>query len=95
MADTLTLYSFEDKDGNEPDTFTTMDYQEAKVYAQENSLRVMANEYEWAEAVPVDDFTKGDAVECPKCGEEIEPGDMIYNDDDHEVCPHCAEELER
>jgi hypothetical protein len=63
MPDTLELYSFEDADGNESGTFTTREIEEAKQYAQDNGLRVIANVYEWSEAVPVSgcDYTGADA----------------------------------
>lgn len=73
MAADISVYSFEDRDGNEYGTFTTQDYQEAKAYAAENKLRVMENVYEWSEAIPVegDDYTGADDEE------EVEYGDPI------------------
>lgn len=53
---TLTVYSFEDADGCESG-YTTQDYADAKRYAAEYRLRVIANEFEWAESEVVDDFT--------------------------------------
>ena len=53
----LTLYSFEDADGNEYGTWTTQNYDEAKKYAARYRLRIIGNEYEWSEAVPLDDYT--------------------------------------
>jgi hypothetical protein len=50
---TLSLYSFEDAEGNEEGTFTTMKWDEAKEYASRYHLRVIENVYEWSEAVPV------------------------------------------
>lgn len=52
----MTLYTFEDEDGNQFGTFTTLDYREAKRYASEHGLLVVGNEYEWSEAVPLDDY---------------------------------------
>lgn len=71
MPGTLTLYTFEDADGREYGTFTTQDYAEAKGYAAEQKLRLIANEYEWSEAVPVtgDDYTESAAAVCRVCGE--------------------------
>lgn len=56
---TLSVYSFEDKDGNEYGTWNTQNYQEAKEHAQKYELRLMENIYEWQERVPVegDDYT--------------------------------------
>jgi hypothetical protein len=45
---TITEFTFEDADGNEPDTFTTQDYAEAVEHARRGHLRVIANEYEWS-----------------------------------------------
>lgn len=55
---TLTVYTFEDAAGCE-DTFSTQDPRVAKERGQKYGLRVLANEYEWTEIVPVEgwDFT--------------------------------------
>jgi hypothetical protein len=54
---TVTVYTFEDGDGDEYGSFTTQDYAEAKAYAQDNRLCVIANEFEWADSHPLDDYT--------------------------------------
>lgn len=55
MAGTLTVYTFEDSDGHEQ-SFETMDAAEARKHAQENKLLMIGNEYEWQEAVPLEDY---------------------------------------
>ncbi|HYH82284.1 MAG TPA: hypothetical protein VEX86_20915 [Longimicrobium sp.] len=52
---TITVYSFE-KAGDEYGGFTTQDYREAKEYAAAHKLLIIANEFEWAESEPLDDF---------------------------------------
>lgn len=54
----LTLYTFDNADGD-PDSFSTMNFDEAKTYARTNKLNIFENTYEWQEAVPVfgHDFT--------------------------------------
>lgn len=54
---TITVYSFEDKNGLDMG-WTTQDYREAKQHAQEFRLRVIANEFEFADSELVDDFTE-------------------------------------
>lgn len=56
MAATVTVYSFEDNSGSEYGSFTTQDYAEAKKYAADNKLLVVANEYEWQESHPLEDY---------------------------------------
>lgn len=55
---TITVYTFIDADGNEYGSFRTRDYGEAKSYAQDNALMVVANEYEFTDSYPVpgDDY---------------------------------------
>jgi hypothetical protein len=52
----ISVYSFEDANGDDHGTFTTMKWDEAKEYAQRYGLRVIENVYEWTEAVPVPGF---------------------------------------
>ncbi len=52
---TITVYTFRDANDSEW-AFHTQDYQAAKAYAQANGLLVIANEYEWADSEPVDDY---------------------------------------
>jgi hypothetical protein len=70
----MTLYSFEDADGNEPGTFTTTNYDEAKEYAARYKYKVIANEYVWDDSELVDDFTEQPAsaeveFNCTKCND--------------------------
>lgn len=58
MPATITLYSFEDADGEEAGCYTTQNYEEAKAYARQYGCRVVANEYAWSEAILLDDFTE-------------------------------------
>lgn len=59
---TVTVYSFEDENG-EPDDYTTQDYHEAYERAVCYGLKIIANTYEWSDSEVVDDFTwtKNDA----------------------------------
>lgn len=54
---TITVYSFEDRDGNEHGCFTTQDYKEALSYASRYRLRIVANDFEWSDREFLDDFT--------------------------------------
>jgi len=51
---TITVYSFTDENGEEHGVFNTQDAREAEDYARRESLNVVANEYEWTEAVHVE-----------------------------------------
>lgn len=53
---TITIYSFEDTAGA-PETYTTQDYAAAKEFAARHGLRIVGQEFEWAQSVPLDDFT--------------------------------------
>lgn len=55
----ISLYTFEDAEGNEFGTYNTQKASEAESYARANNLRVIDNIYEWEESVPVPgwDFT--------------------------------------
>lgn len=58
----ITVYTFEDADGNEVGTFQTQIAVEAKDYAQKYGYNVRANEYEYSDGYLVDEwqFAKGD-----------------------------------
>lgn len=47
----LTVYTFDNSDGD-ADSFETMNFEEAKEYAQENNLKIIENTYEWQERFP-------------------------------------------
>jgi hypothetical protein len=53
----ITLYTFEDSDGNEFGSFTTQNYGEAKDYAGKGKLRVIANEFTFEDSSLIADFT--------------------------------------
>lgn len=53
----IELYVFEDEEGT-LDTFTTLDADEARNYAQRNNRRWIAQTYEYADSEVVEDFTK-------------------------------------
>ena len=56
---TITVYTFEDKNGHEYGTWHTQIAHDARQYAAKYQLRVIANEYEFADSEPVEgwDFT--------------------------------------
>lgn len=97
MPASITVYSFEDKDGNEFGSFTTQDYEEAKRYAAEGRLKVIANEYEWSESFPLEDYTppadEGETLTvyytCPKCDHSWEEEWDCACDSE---CPECGTE---
>lgn len=60
MPASITIYTFENSEGEESGCLTTQDYDEAKRYAQTNSLLVVSNEYVWDEAIPLDDYRPKD-----------------------------------
>jgi hypothetical protein len=43
----IEVYTFKDKDGQEFGTYFTQDIEEAKEYARDNKLRVIANTFVW------------------------------------------------
>jgi hypothetical protein len=53
----ITVYTAEGRDGKEDEGFSTRDYEEARAYAQERTMRVIANEFVFAGSYPLDDFT--------------------------------------
>lgn len=53
---TITVYSFEDADG-EVGSFTTLDAVKARDRALQHHLRVIANDYEWSDSEVVWDYT--------------------------------------
>lgn len=53
---TLEMYTFEDADGHTVE-FTTRDIEEAKRYARENKLKLIAQIFEWSESELVEDNT--------------------------------------
>lgn len=57
MMSNVEIYSFEDEDGNEFGGFTTTDIDEAKKYARDNSLVIIANIFEYADSEIVADYT--------------------------------------
>ena len=52
----IRVYTFEQKDGTKPE-FTTQDPNEAKKYAQDNGLKMIANDYEFSDSELVEDYT--------------------------------------
>lgn len=63
MSLQVTVYTVEAKEGSAqtpyPESeFHTQDYEEAQAYAQERKLRVIGNEYEWADSELLDDYTE-------------------------------------
>ena len=62
MALDVTVYTVEARKRGETPypacDFYTYDYQEAKAYAAQYRLRVIANEYEWADSELLDDYTE-------------------------------------
>lgn len=55
----LTVYTFEDANGA-ADSWTTMEYDDAKRYAYQWNLRIIANTYEWSDSEPLEDYTQSD-----------------------------------
>jgi len=60
---TVTLYTFEDRDGDEGSTFSTFSATEAKDHGERYALRVIANEYEYSDREVAWDFTGLDEEE--------------------------------
>jgi hypothetical protein len=54
----MVRFTFEDKDGNEFGSYTTLNRFEAKVYAQRHGLRMIANTYVLGDSEVVEDFTQ-------------------------------------
>lgn len=91
---TITLYTFEDAAGA-PDSYSTQDYAEARDRAKRYSLRLIANDYEWADSELLEDYTPGSAVQPNEC--VTFDGDLICEfcevavGDTHDTgCPHRA-----
>jgi hypothetical protein len=53
----VAVYTFEDANGHEPGSYTTMNYDEACGYAERCGLRVIENVFEWADSEMVRDYT--------------------------------------
>ena len=55
----IEVFTFQDSLGDSVGDFKTQDIEEAKVYAKENNLCVIANVYVWSDSEPVEnmDFT--------------------------------------
>ena len=70
---TISVYAFEDADGNEFGAFTTQDYEKARAYAIRNGLRFVARDFEFSGTEYLDDYTKDD-----------DPFDEEQDDDDHQ-----------
>ena len=86
--DLLTLYTFEDADGDEPTTYTTRDYVDAKAYAREHGYRVIENRFELADSEMIDDFTP--PPHCGVCGAEMEDCcDGVTRCVECSPCPGC------
>lgn len=88
---TITVYSFENAAGPFG-SFTTMDLDEAKEYARKGALKVIANEYEFADSELVEDYTDeacehlhvkfhGDSSSCTDCGAFVEDDDSYTEKD--------------
>lgn len=54
---TITLYTFKSASGEEH-SYSTQDATEADVYARRSGTRLYANEYEWANAEMIEDYTQ-------------------------------------
>jgi hypothetical protein len=53
----LEVYSFENREGDATG-FTTMNFNEAQEYARQHNLRLIVNEYEWADSFMIEDHTR-------------------------------------
>lgn len=54
---TIEVYTFENADGDEWGFFTTQELEEARSYARENKLRLIANTFEWTDSELLEDHT--------------------------------------
>jgi hypothetical protein len=86
---TITVYTFRDADNQEYGTYSTQDYAAAKAYAAEYRLRIIANEFEWADSEDLDDYT-GTADEdapasCVGCGGIL----ALDEADKSDLCDAC------
>lgn len=52
---TVTVYTFKDRNDSEQ-SFSTMDLAKARAHAAEHKFQLIANDYEWTESEPLDDF---------------------------------------
>jgi len=52
------IYTFEDADGNSFTDWETQDMGEARAFAQEHQLRLIANTYEWSDSEMIEDYTE-------------------------------------
>lgn len=58
----IEVYAFEDKDGNSVSDYTTQDIGEARKFAVENSCRIIACIFEFADCELVESYVDGDMV---------------------------------
>ena len=52
----LTVYTFDDESGPDANGWSTQDYDEAKRYAQDRNLQIIANNYEFVDSEPLEDY---------------------------------------
>jgi ribosomal protein L37AE/L43A len=81
----IEVYAFEDVQGTQFGDWTTQDIAEARAYAAEHHLRIIAHVYEWAESEMAEDFTDGPT--CPECEQA-----RMYEDDHVWICSNCSYE---
>ena len=69
---TITVYTFEDENGNEAGSFSTQDPCEAEAYARRATYNVRANEFEYSDGYPVPEWQFADLLKpqgpAPLCG---------------------------
>ena len=75
----VTLYSFEDAEGNEPTCWTTFKADEAHEHAREHGYKLIANNFEYTDCETVADYTPRSAADdhsadcdCAACWNVIE-----------------------
>jgi rubredoxin len=89
----IEVYTFKDKDGQEFGTYFTQDIEEAKEYARDNKLRVIANTFVWDDSEEIEDYTEVGHIwmECRRCGAKFDEADGEPTDElGVRLCPTCG-----
>lgn len=88
---TIDVYCFEDECG-EPDTFMTLNINEAREYAKKHGLRLMAREFEYSDSETIEDYTEREI--CQVCGNDIEEDEETEDGPWGLVHKECGEWLD-
>lgn len=73
--DEIEVYTFEDAAGDEFGTFSTQEIDDARDYARDNGLRIIANKFCWVDSEVVADYTRANIGTPDNPSDHDEDGD--------------------